>query len=671
MKQVRTYLSLLCVLLVAAPVAPAQDSSSKDAPKKSNDSHGPQLSTERPHWYSGITQPYEQRYIPPVNVSNSSRLDSLLRAGTLYLSLQDSISLAIENNLDVEVQRYEFSLAETDLLRAHSGAAIQGVPTAVQQGVPTGGAALVGALNTGIAAGGPASPLGAGQSFDPVFTGNINFGHTTAPQSNTVTTGTSALVTKNKTGNFGISQSFATGAVATLSYNNIVQEQNSFRQTVNPFTTSFLDLTVTQPLLNGFGLAVNNRTIRIARNNMRAADYVFKQQLTNVVGNIENLYWSLVAANENVSVKRRALEVSQRLYEDNKKQVEIGTIAPIEIVRAEAQVASDEQAYVAAQGSVAQLETVLKSALSRNGLASPSVMDARVVLTDRIRIPEVEAVQPVQDLISQALDNRPDLQQSRVQIENSEIALTGTRTQLLPQLNLVGDVRNNALVGSQNSVLGPVSTTTGLVQNPPIADPFFVGNYGTVLGQLFGRNFPTYSIGFNLNIPLRNRAAQANLATASIQLRQNQLAVQRQINQIRVDVQNALIQLQNARAQYQAAVKGRILQEQTVDADQKKLALGALTVFALIQAQRDLTTAGLAEVNAEAAYMSAQVQLEIATGKILANHNVELDEAKSGTVSRPPSPLPPQASGVLQAAPRAGGATQMGEPQERRATPLR
>jgi outer membrane protein TolC len=367
---------------------------------------------------------------------------------------------------------------------------------------------------------------------------------------------------------------------------------------------------------------------------------VFRQQVINSVANVVQLYWNLVAAISTVEVRKQAVSVAQKLYEDNQKQVEIGTLAPIEVVRAEAQLATAQQDLVAAQSAVLQLEAVLKSALSRNGLASPSVLDAHVVPTDPIRIPEVEAVEPVQDIVSRALDNRPDLAQSRIQIENSEIALTGTRNALLPTLNAVGDFRSNALVGQQNTIIGPPSLSTGLIQTPPIADPFFIGGYGGVLAQVFGRNFPTYSIGLNLTIPLKNRAAQANVATATLNLRQNQLFVQRQINQIRVDVQNALTTVNQARAQYQAAVKGRILQEQTLDADQKKLALGATTVYQVIQDQRDLTTAAAAEVSAQASYATARVQLDVASGNTLQNNSVEFDEAKAGHVSRAPSTPP-------------------------------
>jgi outer membrane protein len=626
----------MCVLLAAAPVGIVPQAWAQ----KPDDSHAPQLDTGNPRWYSRATRDYQVRDVAPVNVSNSGRLDQLLRAGNLYLSLQDAIALGVENNLDVEIERYVFPVAEADVLRAKSGAAIQGVPTGVQAGISTGAGALLGSVNSGLAAGGLASPLGANQSFDPVITGNLNWGHTTAPQSNITVTGTSALVTVNKTANFGVSQTFATGGSYNLAYNNNTTEQNSYRNTVNPATASALDLTLTQPLLQGFGIALNRRTIRIAQNNLKASNYVFRQQLTNAVANIVALYWNLVAATATVNVQVQAVAVAQKLYDDNTKQVEIGTLAPIEIVRAEAQLATAQQALVAAQSVQLQLETVLKSALSRNGLASVSVMDAKLILTDPIRIPDVERVQPIQDLISTALDNRPDLAQSRIQIDNAEIALTGTKNQLLPTLSAVGDVRSNALVGIQNPLTGPVSTTTGLIQTAPIADPFFVGGYGDVLKQLLARNFPTYTVGLNLTIPLGNRAAQANVATASLNLRMNQLQVQRQINQIRVDVQNAVISLQQARAQYQAAVKTRILQEQTLDADQKKLALGATTVYQIIQDQRDLTTAAGNEVSAQNIYMGARNQLDVATGEVLQTNNVEFDEAKSGHVSRLSTPAP-------------------------------
>lgn len=643
MRLVRSFTAVVCAVLTAAPAGYGQ--SAGDNPR------GPQEAPDTHHWYSGITNNYETRGVPPINVSNSPRLDSLLRAGQLYLSLRDAIALALENNLDIELERYEFTLADIDVQRAKSGAGILGVPTGVQPGIPTGAGPLIGSVTTGIAGpgGGYASPLGPNGTYDPVLIGNLNFGHATAPQSNTVTSGTSALVTTNKTANIGIAQTFGTGGTAALTFNNNTTEQNSFRSTVNPATASALDLTVTQPLLQGFGFAVNRRTIRIAENNIKGADYVFQQQVINTVANVVQLYWSLVADTAQLGVQNQAVAVAQALYDDNKKQVEVGTLAPIEIVRAEAQLATAQQGLVAAQGLAAQVEIVLKSALSRNGLASPLVLAAHVVPTDPMRVPDVEPIQPMQDLVNSALDSRPDILQSRLQVDNAKIALTGTRNQLLPVLSAVGDFRSNALAGPQNTVLGPISTTTGLVQTPSPADPFFIGGYGDVLGQLFARNFPTYSVGLNLTVPLGNRAAQANLATASVNLRMNELQIQRQVNQIRADIQNALTAVQIARAQYQAAVKGRVLEEQTLDADQKKLALGATTVYQVIQDQRDLTTAAGSEVGATNAYMQARNLLDYAIGQTLSNNSVEFGEAKSGKVSRAPGPLP--AEGVTPAVP--------------------
>ena len=347
-------------------------------------------------------------------------------------------------------------------------------------------------------------------------------------------------------------------------------------------------------------------------------------------------YWLLVSANEDVEVKRKALALAQKLYSDNKRQVEVGTLAPIEVVRAEAEVAADEQAVVASETGILQQETILKNALSRNGLANPAVAAAGIVPLDHIKIPETEKIQPIQDLVASGLDNRPELQQGRLQLENQRIALTGTRSLMLPTLSAFGDVRNSGLSGDRNALPSPGGTTP-YAQNQ---NPYFIGGYPNVLGQLFGRNFPNYSIGMQLSIPLRNRTAQANYATASVNLRQNELTVQRLINQIHVDVQNALITVQQARAQYAAAVKSRILQEQTLDAEQKKFAVGASTPFLVIQAQRDLSNAGGNEVVAEASYIQARLQLDVATGRVLDVYSIEIEEAKKGRVSKGPSALP-------------------------------
>ena len=581
------------------------------------------------HW---ITRPYEPKAVPPINTANTGRIDALLRDGKLYLSLQDAISLALENNIDIEVERYLFPLAQADLLRAQSGNSTQGISTNTSAGATGLNATAAQSFFLLAFTNGTANSFTSinPNGYDPTINSTVQWGHITSPQQNTVTTGTTALVTTNTTANFNVQENFPSGASATLSYDNSFSNQNSFLNLFNPVTTAYLDLTVSQPLLQGFGLAVNNRPIRVAKNNLKAADLVFKQQVIVTVQTVVQAYWLLVSANEDVEVKRKALALSQKLYSDNQKQVDVGSLAPIEIVRAEAEVAADQQALVTSQTTVLQQETILKNALSRNGLANPAVAAARIVTTDRIRIPAQENLDPIPAQFEAAIQNRPELQQSRIQLDNQKILLTGTRNLMLPTLSAFGDLRNTGLAGDPNS-LSPSSTA----QNP-----FFIGGYGTVAGQVFARNFPNYSVGLSLSIPLRNRNAQANYATASVNLRQSELSVQKLVNQIHVDVQNAFITVAQARAQYSAAVKSRILQEQTLDAEQKKYAVGASTPFLVIQAQRDLATAGGAEVVAEATYVQARLQLDVATGRALEVYNIEIDEAKKGRVSKAPATLP-------------------------------
>jgi outer membrane protein TolC len=296
-------------------------------------------------------------------------------------------------------------------------------------------------------------------------------------------------------------------------------------------------------------------------------------------------------------------------------------------------VAARQQDLTISETQVLQQETILKNALSRTGVASPAVADARIIPTDPIRMPSVEPIAPIQDMVANALSARPELAQTRIQLQNTKINLRGARSALLPSLDLVANFANNGLAGNPNAL--PELPGRTRFQNP-----FFVGGYSTVLTQLFARNFPDYSLGFSLNVPLRNRAAQADMINDELTLRQQELAQQRLENQVRVDVQNALIALQQARARYQAAVKGRVLQEQTVDAEQKKYALGASTIYNVILTQRDLALAQSSEVAAMSAYAKARVELDRATGQTLANNSISLMEAFRGSVSRPPDPPP-------------------------------
>ncbi len=646
MKTVQSSLACLCVLLTLAPAATAQSALSSGTPTWIR---GPQAPA-RDQFLYGLTKKYRVRPISAISMNNSSRLESLVRGNILYLSLADAIALSIENNIDVEIQRYGPELAKVDLERANAGGLLRGVNQTATQGAAsatnflTGGGGLGGgSVGTTGSGGGTALSGTVFQvtgttipTLDPFISMSYFKGKQSQPQSNSFTTGITALVVNTQSYSTSINKNFLTGTSISLGYDNSNVGTNSPSQDLNFFNRGNLSLNFSQRLLQGFGLAVNNRNIRIARNSVKVSDLVFKQQVINTVSSTVNLYWDLVSFNENVKVRKQSLAYAERLYSDRKKEVEIGTLAPIEIVRAEAEVARNQQDLTIAETQVLQQETILKNQLSRNGVSNPLIATARIVPLDSIAVPEVETLSPIQDLIDLGIKTRPEVEQTRLNIDNTRIGLAGSRSALLPSLDFSASTSARSLAGQINTVpFAPGKPT--FVRQP---DPLFIGGYGTSVGQLFRRNFPEYNVGFQLNVPLRNRAALADIANDTLRLRQQELQEQRQLNSIKVDVQNALIALQQARAQHQASVKNRLLQEQTLDAEQKKYALGSSTVFFVIQAQRDLALAQQAEVSAMATYSRARTQMDLATGSVLSTHNISLDEAVSGSVSKPPSMIP-------------------------------
>ena len=649
MRLTRTLLSLFLALLLASPAGwafgdPPSPGQTTDAPP------GP-LPSEHTGFWGRFERPYSRRIVPPPALANSGRLESLLRGGNLYLSLQDTIALAIENNLDVAIQRYVPALADVAILQTEAGGFARGVSTSITAGpssatvVSSGttpganqnaaaeaSAASVTAVGASVLqSSGPAIP-----GLDPFFISGLNFAHITTPEPAASLTGINPLVERAYTSTFAIQQSFLTGTTVNLALDNSSTRLNDPRYDFNPMTASTLGISITQPLLQGFGRSVNSREIHIARNNREVADLTFKLQVETTVAAVMELYWDLVAFNENVRVAQEAIGAATRLYEDNQKQVAQGTLAPIEVTRAEAQIAAAQQQFTAAQTQVLQQETIIKTALSRTGVASPSLADAHIIPTDPIRIPDVESISPIQDMTAMALAARPELAQSRIQIQNQELTIRGSQNALRPSVSAVANLTNSALAGQSN----PLPAAPGA---PHSNNGFFIGGYGTVLSQLFARNFPSYSLGLNVDIPLRNRSAQAQAINDELTLRQQQLALQRLENQVRVDVHNALIALTQARALYQSAAKARVLQAATLDAEQKKLAMGASTVYAVIQDQQTLTAAESTEVAAKATYAKARVEMDRATGEILARHDISMDEAFHGAVARPPSALPPGA----------------------------
>jgi outer membrane protein len=596
-----------------------------------------------------LTRPYQQRYVPPINLTNSNRLESLVRAGNLYLSAQDVIALALENNLDIEIQRYGPLLAKEVTRRTEGGQLLRDVTVPISAGPAS--VSLTGvSLNAGGGAGttvgvasssvltsvGPAIP-----SLDPQVSLFANFSHSTTVQTNTFVTGTTALVQSSRSYQAQISKANQWGTSAQLTYSSSHFKYNSRAFNLNPFSQGDVDFQISQNLLNGFGSSVLGRNIIVAKNQEKVSDLQFKQQVITTVSAVLNLYWDLVSFNEDLKAKRDELATAQQLFEDNKKQVQIGTLAPIEVTRAESQVYAAQQDLLVTQTNLLQQETVLKNALSRNGVASPTLALVHVIPLDKVTLPEKEDIPTIEQLVPEALQKRVEIAENDLNIASSKAQLRGIKNGLKPTLQVFAELTNNGLSGAPN-YLGDGTVTL----------PYLTGGYGNMLGQIFRRNYPSYSAGLSLNIPLRNRAAQSDYVTQALSLRQSELGLQKAVNQIRVDVQNAVIGLRQARVRYDSAVKARILQRQTLDADQKKYTLGASTVFQVVTDQQALAAAQSAEQQALASYSHARVAFDQNMGRTLEVNHVSIDEALAGQVAREsvlPANLPaPAESGLPQ-----------------------
>jgi len=575
----------------------------------------------------------DKRVVSPVKLTNTPRLESLVRAGNLYLSARDVIALVLENNVDIAIQRYGPFLAREVLRRAQGGGFLRSVGMPINPGPVSVSLAGVSVGNVGLAEGGGVGSGGGiviqlgptPPNLDPYLFAYANVQHTTTPQSNIYLTGVNTLTDDSQTYQVGYGQSFTAGTSYQLTFSTYRNSFNSPDFSLSPYDSGNLDLYITQNLLQGRSIGVNNRNIRVAKNNMKVTDLQLRRQVITTVSAILNLYWDLVSFNEDVRTKQQALDIAQKLYDDNKQQVQLGTLAAIEVTRAAAQLSQSKEDLLISQTNVAQQETILKNALSRNGVASPWLDDVHIVTLDRIVVPEKEDLKPTAELIQQALTTRPEIEQTKINIQSSLVNLGGSKNALLPQLQAFAEFTNNALSGTVNPIYngssGPV-------------DPYFVGGYGSFLDQIFRRNFPNYTVGFSLNIPFRNRQAQADYVTDQLALRQSELQLQRTISQVRVDVKNAVIGLQQARARYEAAVSTRELAQQTLEAEQNRFKFGQSTIPLVVQAQRDLASDQSAETQAMANYTHARIAFDEAVGQTLQVNDVSMVEATSGQVAR-------------------------------------
>ncbi len=608
--------------------------------------------------------PYVPRHLPAPDLANTARIGDLMRQDKLYLSLNDAIALALENNLDIAIARYNLNIADTDVLRARAGASILGTPSGLVLNTPGGGVGGIGA-NAGAASGGTSlgsggigagtnglvsSTLGFGPtlgSFDPVITGTLQDDHL-SQTATSIFQGVfpgSSLVQNTGTINFAYNQAFQWGMNLSVGFNNQRQTTNSFFSSVSPALNSNFRATVTQPILQGMGFAANTRFIRIAKNNREISDVAFRLQIIDSVDQIENIYWDLVYAYENARVQNESLAFAQKTLSDTKKQVEIGSLAPIEVVRAQSTVAQDQQLVTAAQTNLQLEQLLMKNALTRS-LKDPTLATAEVIPTSTIDVPAQEPIVPTDDLINDALRHRAELVESRIDLNTRDLSNRAVRSALLPTLNLFAYYGGAGIGGDQNPVnvcQNPLTTLDkyfGCASNTIPGDPDVVfpnTPIGATLNQLVTSTNPDKGVGLTLNIPLRNRAGQAVQVRSELEFRQAQMRLQQIENQVGIEVRNAQYAVQQNRASVDSAKAALDLARESLDAEQKKYQFGTSTTTLVLQYQSQLATAQSALVNATVAYEKSRVELARATGTLLDEDHISIDDAVRGQVTHMPN----------------------------------
>ncbi|HKS73323.1 MAG TPA: TolC family protein, partial [Terriglobales bacterium] len=586
--------------------------------------------------FPNVIAPYTPRQIPAPILSNTGRIDTLLHDGKLLLTLDDAVALALENNLDIGIARYNLNIADTDVLRAKSGAnTFLGANQGIVQNTPGGGIGGLGGTvgsgpgGTNAAPGGigagtnglVSSSLGQGSfitSFDPIVSGTLQWDHNNILSSSSFSI---PVTTQNtQTYNFAYNQGFRWGTNMLVGFtNNRVTTNNPFTS-ASPLLNSGFQFRLTQHLMQGFGFLPNTRLIRLTKNNREISDVAFRLQIITTVDQIENMYWDLVFAYENVRVKQEQLAFSQKTLSDNQRQVQIGTLAPIEVVRAQNTVATDQQSLIQAQTNLDLQQLLMKNALSRT-LEDPALADAEVIPASTMRFPEKEPVIPTQDLVNDALTHRPELSESRIDLHNREINAKAIRNSMLPSLDLFAYYNGNGLGGAQNAsnlcinqspdlqqqgFCSGVNPSTGGQAFPPVTP---VG-YGSTVNQLVDSTAPDKGVGLTLNIPIRNRQAQSLQVRSQLEYRQAQMREQQIENQVRIEVRNAQFSVQQNRAAVVAARAAVELAKQSLDAEQKKFNLGASTSTLVLQNESGLATAQSNLVSAEAAYVKSRIELD-------------------------------------------------------------
>jgi len=585
---------------------------------------------------------YRPTSIGKASFANSVRLTDLVKDGKIYLSLSDAIALALENNYDIAIARYDLDIADTDILRTRTGQAPLGAPSGLITGtlggststLTTGGGPGGTAVGSGGAGSGSAGLVlttqGAGpapEALEPSVTAAIQFDRDHNPSTSFFAGGTSTTNIYD----FAYNQGFVTGTNFQFGFNNAYATTTNGTTVYSPQLSSDFKATVTQHLLQGAGIWVNKRFIYQAANNRHITDSSFRQQILYTVNQVESIYWGLVQAYEDVQSKERALEQSTKLDSDDRKQLEIGTVAPLQVVQDDSSVASDKQALISAQSSLNYQQQIIKQAIARN-LNDPALSVAPVVPTDRVTIEEIpEEKQPVEALVQEAFQQRPELEQAVLTLRNDEITLKGARNALLPTFDIFGYLAGQGIAGSKNKNLDCSFYPGGVCPAIPAS------GYGTALDNAFNNSAPDKGIGFNINIPIGNKFAQSVQARSLMEYRQAELRLEQLYTQIRMQVVNAQFALINDRAQVQASIAARDFQQQSVDAEIKKLHLGASTSANVLLQERNLATAEDTLIAANAAYAKDRAGLYQTLASTLQHYGINLSEAASGDVKTAPA----------------------------------
>jgi len=587
---------------------------------------------------------YAPDTIPEPVLANSPRLDRMIRDGKLYLSLKDAIELALEDNLDLAIARYNLPIANTDILRTEAGGFFRGVNTGVVQGTPGGGVGGFGTGAPGAGAGGTTggaggagagasglvqSTLGTGtivSSYDPLLNLNGGVEHLTSPEANRQIYGVPSLQANTGAVNASYSQAFATGTSINFIFDNSRQTTNSPFFNLSPTLSSMFRFQIQQELLAGFGFGPNLRYLHIARNNKKISDIAFRDQVIATVTQIENIYWDLVSAYEQTQVNEQSDSFAQQTLDNTRKQLQLQSVPAMDVMRAEAEVSKRDQDLTVARTSLQLQETLMKNAVTRS-LDNPVLEAMPVIPTDRVQPVAIQSAQPIQDLITEAQHNRPELTMSDIDLVNRQISRAAARNALLPALSAVAFYGGSGLAGPLNPVYD-TATLGPNISNVPT-------NFAGALQNAYNGSSPDYFVGLNLNIPIRNRVAKADQFRSELEYRQAELRLEQLKKQVRIEVRNAQFALDQTGARVEAARKARDLAQRTFDITKKEQELGAGSIYQTLSAQRDLSLAQLDLVSAMTTYAKAKVELDRATGTTLQHNGILIQDAITGVVTHP------------------------------------